>query len=330
MVVTQVQSTNDLWNADGALAVTCDDRKILIGVRAGTMNSYLDWSGHGHSAVWRYVLAIVLALVGWFLLPIPFVVLAAPFLQGTIWLEKFTLLFPFMLGFVVILGLVKLLLGRPSWTVALPRWPASIMPYFAGIMIGLVLTLVTTVLLTPFVTINYQGLAPLLSVSAASVAVTLIGLVIQTGFEELLFRGLIMQFLIRIIAFAPAAIIIQALLFGAMHLANISEWHGNLWGIAPYVLAGISYGYAAWRTGSLLVSAALHFVNNAGGAYLIGAKGDVIQTVAPWLIASPTINQATISGVIIVITTVIAVEAYIKITKSSITADTRVEHPADI
>jgi len=288
----------------------------MVETQAGTMTSYLDWSDHGRSAAWRYALAIVLALAGWFILPIPFVVLAAPFLQGTLWLEKFTLLFPFLVGFVVILGLVKFLLGRPWWSVALPRWPTSIRPYLAGIALGLLLTLVDTAMLAPFVTISYQGLGPLLSVSAVSVAVTLVGLVIQTGFEELLFRGLIMQFLMRIMTFAPVAIIIQALLFGAMHLANIAEWHGNYWGMAPYVLAGISYGYAAWRTGSLLVSAALHFVNNAGGAYLVGAKGDVIQTVAPWLIDAPTIQQATVSGVIVVVTTVIAVEAYVRGMKS--------------
>jgi membrane protease YdiL (CAAX protease family) len=277
---------------------------------------YLDWSGRGHSALWRYLIAIVLALAGWFILPVPFVLLAAPFLQGTLWLEKFTLLFPFLTGFVVILGLVKVLLGRPSWSVALPRWPSSIMPYFAGVVIGLVLALVSVLLLHSFVNITYRGLGPLLSVSLASVAVTLAGLVIQTGFEELLFRGLIMQFLMRIIRFAPVAIIIQALLFGVMHLANIDAWNSNIWGIAPYVLAGISYGYAAWRNGSLLVSAALHFVNNAGAVYLIGAKGDVIKTVAPWLIDALTIQQATVSGVIVVITTVIAVEAYVRGTKS--------------
>jgi membrane protease YdiL (CAAX protease family) len=280
--------------------------------QTGTMTSYLDWSDRGHKAWWRYALAIILALAGWFILPFPFVVLAAPLLQGTPWLEKFTLLFPFLTGFVVILGVVKFLLGRPWWSVALPRWPAGIVPYLVGIALGLLLTLVGTALLYPFVTISYQGFGPLLSVSALSIVVTLVGLVIQTGFEELLFRGLIMQLLMRIIAWAPVAIIIQALLFGGMHIANIAEWHGNIWGIAPYVLAGISYGYAAWRTGSLLVSAALHFVNNAGGAYLVGAQGDVIRTVAPWLIDAPTINQATISGVIVVVTTAIAIEIYVR------------------
>jgi uncharacterized protein len=288
----------------------------MAGAQGQEAAHYLDWSGRGHSALWRYGLAIFLALAGWFILPIPFVVLVAPFLQGTPWLEKFTLLFPFLTGFVVILGLVKFLLGRPSWSVALPRWPTSIMPYFAGIALGLLLTLVDTAMLAPLVTISYQGFGPLLSVSVVSIAVMLVGLVIQTGFEELLFRGLIMQFLLRITKFAPVAIIIQALLFGAMHLANIAEWHGNYWGIAPYVLAGISYGYAAWRTGSLLVSAALHFVNNAGGAYLVGAKSDVIPTVAPWLIDAPTIQQATVSGVIVLITTVIAVEGYVRGMKS--------------
>jgi membrane protease YdiL (CAAX protease family) len=284
----------------------------MLGGQEQTARHYLEWSRRGKCALGRYVLAIFLAFAGWFILPIPFVVLVSPFLRGTLWFEKFTLLFPFMVGFVVILGLVKLLLGRPSWSVALPRWPSSIMPYLTAIALGLLLTLVSTILLDPFVTISYQGLEPLLSVSALSIAVTLVGLVIQTGFEELLFRGLIMQFLMRMMTFAPLAIIIQALLFGAMHVANIAEWHSNLWGIAPYVLAGISYGYAAWRTGSLLVSAALHFINNAGSAYLIGAESDVLPTVAPWLIVAPTINQATVAGVIIVVTTVIAVETYVR------------------
>jgi membrane protease YdiL (CAAX protease family) len=82
------------------------------------------------------------------------------------------------------------------------------------------------------------------------------------------------------------------------------------------VLAGISYGYAAWRTGSLLVSAALHFVNNAGASYLMGVEGDVLQTFAPWLIDAPTIQQASLFGVIDVVTTVIAIEAYLRLTKS--------------
>lgn len=146
-------------------------------------------------------------------------------------MDKFMQLFPFLTGTVVIFALVTLLLGRPAWSVALPRWPISLMPYLTGIVIGLALTLIGLLLLAPFVKITYQGFGPMLSVSAFSIAVTLVGLVIQTGFEELLFRGLMMQFLMRIIMFAPAAIITQALLFEAMRLANIAEWHGNLWGI---------------------------------------------------------------------------------------------------
>jgi uncharacterized protein len=274
--------------------------------------NYLDWSVQGKSAIWRYALAIVLALIAWFLFPLPFVVLAAPLLQGTLWMDKFTLLFPFLMGFAVILLIVRLLLGRPWWSVALPHWPASFTPYFIGIALALTITLVDTLLLSPIVSIGFQGFGPLLSVSVLSVVVTLVGLVIQTGFEELLFRGLIMQFLMRIAAWVPFAIVIQALLFGAMHLTNVVAWHGNIWGIAPYVLAGGAYGYAAWRTGSLLIPAALHFVNNAGGSYIVGAEGDVLQTVAPWLISAPTIGQSIISGVIDILLTVVIVEFYLR------------------
>ncbi|MFZ9394864.1 MAG: hypothetical protein ACO25F_02235 [Erythrobacter sp.] len=81
--------------------------------RAGSLTSDLDWSDRGNSALWRYALTIVLAFAGWFILPLPFVVLAAPLLQGTLWMDKFILLFPFLVGLLGIFGLVKVLLGRP-------------------------------------------------------------------------------------------------------------------------------------------------------------------------------------------------------------------------
>src|SRR5271166_1859351 len=87
----------------------------------------------------------------------------------------------------------------------------------------------------------------------------------------MLFRGLIAQFTRRIVNSVTLVVLVQALIFGALHVGNVRAWGGSPLGMAPYVLAVAAWGWAAWRTGSLLVPAALHFANNAGNVLAVGA-----------------------------------------------------------
>jgi membrane protease YdiL (CAAX protease family) len=71
--------------------------------------------------------------------------------------------------------------------------------------------------------------------------------------EEIAFRGYAMGFLSR--AFGPvAALLITALLFAAAHLTQ------GLYAqkLLVYFLAGLAFGFVAWRTGSLLPAMAVH------------------------------------------------------------------------
>jgi Type II CAAX prenyl endopeptidase Rce1-like len=104
--------------------------------------------------------------------------------------------------------------------------------------------------------------------------------VIQTGFEEMLFRGLIAQLTRRIVNSVTLVVLVQALIFGALHVGNVRAWGGSPLGMAPDVLAAAAWGWAAWRTGSLLVPAALRFANNAGNVLAVGVSGDC----SPWLL----------------------------------------------
>lgn len=87
-------------------------------------------------------------------------------------------------------------------------------------------------------------------------AITLVGPV----FEELLFRGAIMNALLK--RFSPAwAILLSALLFSVFHL-NPAQ-------MPPAFLIGILFAWVYYSTGSLLPCIWMHVLNNAVSLYLI-------------------------------------------------------------
>lgn len=74
--------------------------------------------------------------------------------------------------------------------------------------------------------------------------------------EELLFRGALLQGLSN--GMTPArAITVSAAVFGAFHLSTETVIR-----FLPSAGLGVVLGYVVWRTGSLFVGAAMHFVNN--------------------------------------------------------------------
>jgi membrane protease YdiL (CAAX protease family) len=220
--------------------------------------------------------------------------------------------YSFVPAFILLPLIVRFVLGRPAWSVAVPAWPPRVAEYGHGVVMGLVIALAGLAVSAPFLSYQFEGFSGLASAGMFAVAIMLAGFVIQTAFEELLFRGLIAQFTRRLTNFMPLVIGLQAILFGAMHVTNIKDWGGSIWGITPYVMIGLAWGWAAWRTGSILIPAALHFVNNANNVFLVGTKGDIVQSIAPMTINTPTISQAALIVAFNAIATVVIVEAYMR------------------
>lgn len=78
-------------------------------------------------------------------------------------------------------------------------------------------------------------------------------------FEELLFRGIILDGLLK--HYSPTkAIIWSAVLFGLVHL--------NPWQFLAAVVLGIFMGWIYYRTGSLLTTIFIHFIANGTGTLL--------------------------------------------------------------
>lgn len=101
---------------------------------------------------------------------------------------------------------------------------------------------------------------------------SLVLIAIQTGAEELIFRGYLQQQLAARFASPLAWMVVPSLLFAAMHFAPGVE--GNPWVVV--VGAGV-FGFAAAdltaRTGSLGAAWGLHFVNNLGPLLILSHDG---------------------------------------------------------
>lgn len=95
--------------------------------------------------------------------------------------------------------------------------------------------------------------------------------VIPAVSEEVMFRGYVQKsFELKMTPFR--AIMITAVFFGLYHF--------NPYGIVPLILLGVFFGYAAYKTNSIIVPMVLHFLNNfiaVGLFYLIG-DDELIET----------------------------------------------------
>ncbi|GEM_PF-213894 len=84
--------------------------------------------------------------------------------------------------------------------------------------------------------------------------------------EEILFRGIILRFLLK--KMSPwKAIMISALAFGIFHL--------NIWQFTGAFIMGIFFGFLFWKTGSLFYPVLFHFINNALAYLLVMKYGSV-------------------------------------------------------
>jgi membrane protease YdiL (CAAX protease family) len=103
----------------------------------------------------------------------------------------------------------------------------------------------------------------------------LLGVAVQTGAEELVFRGYLQQQLAARFRSPLIWMLVPSLAFGAAHYDPATSG-GNLWLI---VLATGAFGLAAAdltaRSGSLGAAWGFHFANNVAALLVIAVKGTI-------------------------------------------------------
>lgn len=259
---------------------------------------YWEWTGAGRRrSILLYLLLVVLGYVAMALGAAPLL----PFLDGVetgSMQENVVLVYGFVLAFVAIPVLVKLLLGRPAYSVALPSWPPRWADYLIGWLGGWAILAVTTLTLSPWRDIRYVGWGGQTDAGALLLVATVVGLLIQTATEELYFRGVLMQATYRILRWTPVVLVLQALFFAQLHVGNIEAWGDGWTAGTPYFLAALAFGFAAWRSGSLMLPAGLHFGNNTFVLFFVSVEGDVLRGPSPWVFQAPTLGQASVASVL--------------------------------
>ena len=110
---------------------------------------------------------------------------------------------------------------------------------------------------------------------------------IQTSFEDLLFRGYLMQGIGFALRSKWTAWVITSLLFAAVHSMNPEIREYGLLNMLPYyIIAGLFLGYITIMDDRLELALGVHAATNFFGAVLVSYEGAAIQTEALF-----TVNQ---------------------------------------
>lgn len=262
-----------------------------------SVKSYLEWSDKGKSSIWRYILGSILMIIVFFALSgmgaIP-VTIIDPNYKDSLIESNLALMLVFVISFVAIPLIVGLLHKRPYWSVAMPKFHIEKWNLLIGFVVSTLVGLIAVVVfsLLGYIDLEYVGIdwGTWLSVAA----IGLIGIFIQAGSEEMLFRGYFAQFTRRITKNPYVIIFVPALLFAIPHYSNLSQYSSGLIVLLPYLINGVLYGYIAYRTGSLWMSLGLHMSNNLSGMLLVGTKADVLETVSPLVFGLPSLELSTV------------------------------------
>lgn len=255
------------------------------------VTNYLQWARRPRSAVVLHLLAVV-AMFGLWQVAQGAVMITVTNRFGKDSVAADALMpLTFIAPTVVLLVLVRILFGPPTWRVALPQRPWRWTDYPIALALGWAAQLVTYLALSPVMDVAYRGWGAQQQLSLALLCALLLGLVVQTAFEEFYFRGIVMAATYRIVRWIPVVVGVQALFFAQLRVGNITAFGTGPVAMLPYLIPAVGFGYVAWRTGSLLMAMGLHLANNSFGVLGVGVKGDVLAGPAAWE-AVPSLHGA--------------------------------------
>lgn len=136
--------------------------------------------------------------------------------------------------------------------------------------------------------------------------ITVLLIPLQTTFEELIFRGYFGQAIGAWTKSRWLVMIIPAILFGLMHIANPEIKEYGFWATMPqYVMFGLVFGLITVLDDGIEVSMGLHAANNIFASLMITNKASALQTQAVFNQQTVNPNKETLALLVISIVFVI-------------------------
>lgn len=199
------------------------------------------------------------------------------------------MLLSFVVGFFAIFFCVKYIHGKRALDIVTSRPKIDWNRFFFGAGIWVILSIITFAL--TFLTEDNPDLIFRFEPSKFFVmlAVALLMFPFQTSFEELVFRGYLMQWSYLLFKNKWAAIVLTGVIFGLMHSANpeVKDF-GMLLAMPQYILMGLLLGYIAVQDNGLELSLGIHAANNILSAITITSPSSTLQTHALFIDPTPS------------------------------------------
>jgi uncharacterized protein len=262
---------------------------------------YLNQGFKGENDWWRYLIGILVVFIGYFIGQLPlFMVLMAKLSAntnlGTDALESFQnnmdfealgvhknfgfilLILMFVSALLALWVVIKYLHQKQMRDLITTEKSIQYRKIFFGFGLWMVLTLLlegANYILDPSnYTFRWAG-----SDYLVLLVISLLFLPIQTSFEELFFRGYIMQGLAFFTKHKWAAILGSSICFGLVHGTNPEVEEYGFWTMQSYyIVAGLFLALITVLDDGLELALGVHAATNIGGATLFTYKGSVLQT----------------------------------------------------
>ncbi|GET32120.1 abortive infection protein [Prolixibacter bellariivorans] len=187
---------------------------------------------------------------------------------------------PFVLGFVAFVIFMKPVHQRPFQTLltGASRFRWNRFGWAALVWFALLSAYSLVAHLTGIETFQWN-FNPNGFIGLILVAIVIIPL--QTGFEEVLFRGYLMQGFARLTLTRWVPLIVTTLIFGSLHFANPEVKEYGAWMVMPqYLWFGLFFGICTIMDNGLELAWGAHTINNIFGTLFVTQEASAIPTKA--------------------------------------------------
>lgn len=254
-------------------------------------HTYLHWADRGRSGIIVYIIGFLLLISISLFFGQVFAVVGGLLIQSdtpAANIIKITF-FGFIFSFFCVPLLVRLLHARPWWTVAMPEKRVEWRNFAIGfIAVLLVMVLLNGVgyLMNPsdFVYNGFEASTWMVMFFLAAIA-----FFVQASTEEMVYRGYVTQFVYRFSKQPVFFLLIPAIVFSLPHFGNIKVSAG-VYAVLPYILMGLTFGWLAYRSGSLWMGVGAHLANNWFITLFVGSSAENIQKISLYSTVSKTVN----------------------------------------
>lgn len=202
------------------------------------------------------------------------------------------MMFPFLCSMILLLLFVKFVHKRPTRTLVTPRPEIDWRKFMVGFGVWIALLAIlegANYFLNPDNYILQFQPGKFLVLLMISIPL----LLIQTAYEEILFRGYLLQWLGKYSAYRIIPVVLTGVGFGLMHMMNPEMGEFGWRVMIDYISIGLALGVLTVLSDSLELAMGLHFANNLFLSLFLTFDSSVLKTDAIFRIESLEINAGT-------------------------------------